>query len=346
MRCLLLMFCLCLAVAAETVPIEVPPAGGPVTLPMTGLSLQLPARSGVTCKIRGRWGLSEQGSTFWSRDVIDETDASNKLVAGTWVSMGYFDAGEDRAVARSSAELAKLAGTWETTTTLWGRTFAVAGGLYDFHNSLGVRPALILATSVSKNRPSLVLHYYFLNAETSLDHDAMLQQLAEAATPASVMESYSHFRCEATEPTHSQAVTQPGGAVALRAIQLPKTSLKLQLPDDGFVWLEDRDRQGTTDFLNRMAPMLPEVTAEIALIPNSTPSNVLASLKGEASALSNVPTGWTAGPTLTTSGGDPEVTLAASLGQNVLLVGLLGVPPGADCKPFQKLLLALMQARP
>ena len=77
--------------AADPLPVR----SGKVVLPITGLAVDLPkdARKTATWALSGSWSLSNGGASFDGRDVIDQK-VGDKLVAGNWVHVGYFDAGE------------------------------------------------------------------------------------------------------------------------------------------------------------------------------------------------------------------------------------------------------------
>ena len=101
-------FVLALAAVAFTVrtvrsgePIAV--KSGAVVLPITGLSIELPAdpRADFTWSLSSSYALANDGTSFDGRDVIDEK-INDKLVAGTWAQVGYFSAGGCQATVNAA----------------------------------------------------------------------------------------------------------------------------------------------------------------------------------------------------------------------------------------------------
>lgn len=327
-------------------PILIPDTGGQVTLPTSGLSVSLPAQPGVTYKVTGRWGLSNGGKSYWSRDIIDEFDAEDNLTAGNWVSIGYFDAGEAAAVIKD----VKLTEDWETTADLWGLHWHVRGGNYTFTSSLGVKPALVLATTPSKLKPSILLYRYFLKeGEANLSHDDMIAAIRTSPTLNAAFQSYWAEQCGPVLPTKSEAVNQPANGEATRVVRLPRNGLQMRLPDDGFVWLEEtKPENELVDLLYRMAPRLPDLTIELLL--NEAPGVRAAFTKLGLDknpwdpAPANLPAGWESGPTITTSDGVKETTVGTVIGSKVLIVGFMVTPRLIDVGPYQPLLASLADA--
>lgn len=325
-------------------PIIIPEAGGRVTLPTTGLALALPEQKGVTRKIVGRWNLMEGGATFWNRDIIDEFDSEDKLITGDWVTIGYFDAGEAAAVVKE----ATLTEDWETSTDLWGLHWHVRGGNYDFTGSLGVKPAIVLATTPGKGKPSLLLYHYFIKRPKELSHDEMIAEVKDSPTLSAVFQAYWTDQWAPSFPTRSEAVTQPGDEVTNRVVTLPKTGLRLRFPDDGFAWLHERNPKEGTDMLYRMAPNLPDITIELLLTNGANARETFTNLGLDKNpwdpAPANLPAGWESGPTITTSDNIKETTVAKVIGSKVLVVGFLINPRLIDTAPYQPMLETLADA--
>ena len=80
-----------MGVATSGDPIAV--RSGAMVLPVSGLALDLPVdpRADFAWSLSSSYALSDNGTSFDGRDVIDEK-VKDELVAGTWVQVGYFDA--------------------------------------------------------------------------------------------------------------------------------------------------------------------------------------------------------------------------------------------------------------
>jgi hypothetical protein len=344
---LLLAVALAVSVVAPlpaATPIVVSAAGGHVTLPMTGLAVALPERKDVVCKINGRWNLTDGNATFWSRDTIDEFDPEGKLIAGNRVSAGYFDAGEAAAVVKEVT----LTEDWNTTTNLWGLTWQVRGGNYAFDNSLGVKPAIVLATTPGKGKPSLLLYHFFIQAPADLSPDDMIAGVRDSPTLSAAFQAYWADQWAPTQPTRHEAVVQPEEDVAHRVIDLPVSGLHVRLPDDGFVWLHERKPSTGVDMFYRMAPSLPDITVELMLVDATGVRSAFTQIGLEKNpwdaAPANLPPDWESGPTITTPDGIKETTVAKIIGGKVLVVGFMVTPRLIDTGPYQPLLEAVAEA--
>ncbi|MBI2516752.1 MAG: hypothetical protein HYV95_07525 [Opitutae bacterium] len=324
--------------------IVIPDTGGRVTLPTTGLAVTLPEQKGTTRKIIGRWNLSDDTTTFWSRDVIDEFDAQDELTTGNWVTIGYFDAGEAAAVVKE----VKLTDDWETTTDLWGLHWHVRGGQYEFSGSLGVKPAIVLATTPGKGKPSLLLYHYLIKRPAALSHDEMIAEVKESPTLSAIFQAYWTDQWAPSLPTRSEAVTQPEASLVNRIVALPKTGLRFRFPDDGYAWLHERKPKEGTDMLYRMAPNMPDVTVELLLTDGSGVRSAFTDLGLDKNpwdpAPANLPADWESGPTITTSDGIKETTIGKVIGGKVLIVGFLVNPRLIDTAPYKPLLETLADA--
>ena len=112
-------------------------------------------------------------------------------------------------------------------------------------------------------------------------------------------------------------------------MRLVASGLDLTLPDDGFVWVARNDPESpSVDWLDRMAPALPEVAIEVVRVPATRCVKVFDAIttprKPDARS-SHVPTGWVVGPSLVVDGAAERVVCRDDVG-GALLVGLFDVP--------------------
>jgi hypothetical protein len=325
-------------------PIVVPAAGGEVALPTSGLAVSLPPRDGITCNVTGQWTLTEGETAFEGRDIIDEIDGEGNLNAGTRILIGDFSADEAPAIVRG----VRLADAWEDTIELWGAEWHVRGGTYMFTSDLGVKPAVVLATSPVEGKRSLLLHHFLIAAGSAVSKEVMLSQVKGSPTLAAVFRAYCADQYAPVQPTKSEAVMQPAISAIARVVQLPRTGLNVRLPDDGFVWVSEAQPDDATDMLFLMAPRLPKITVELLLVDAPDARAAFAQLGLEDNpwdpAPANLPPGWQSGVTVTTSDNAKQATVCTVIGQQVLLVGFLATPRVQDIAPYRLLLEALAEA--
>lgn len=325
------------ASAAE--PTIIPKEGGRVTLPMTGLSVTFPARSAGQLELKGSWSLK---AGFDSRDVIDEF-VEEKLINGTWVQTGFFDAGG----ARATVESTKFIDTWPTTTIeAWDLTWQVRGGKYEFTGDLGVQPAIALAAERAKGEPTLLLEHFFIGEE-KISGDEMIRRVKASPTIAAVVKAYRQQRWGVSAPTHAREVRARDDSVANRNITLPQTGLSVDLPDDGFIWVEEKKPEGIADLIYRLGPTFPEMTLDIVVLDAATISAALKSIglspPPAGTVIANLPDGWEVGPEVTPPTGK-ESTVAKQIGGKVLVVGFISSTITTDANAYNLVLEALAQA--
>lgn len=327
------------ACASAAEPIAIPQEGGRFTLPMTGLAVTFPARSGSQLELKGSWSLK---SGFDSRDVLDEF-VDEKLTSGTWVQTGFFDAGGARATVESS----QFTDTWPTTTIeAWDLTWQVRGGKYEFTGDLGVQPAIALATERAKGEPTLLVEHFFIGAE-NVSGDEMIRRVKESPTLAAVVKAYRQQRWGVSAPTHRSEVKARDNSTPNRKITLPKNDLIVDLPDDGFVWLPEKKPQSIADLLYRLGPTFPEVALDIVVVDAaSIPaawSSINLSAPPAGTVIANLPDGWEVGAEVTPPRGK-ESTAAKQIGGKVLIVGFISSTITTDAVAYNLVLEALAQA--
>ncbi|HVV84226.1 MAG TPA: hypothetical protein VHE35_14235 [Kofleriaceae bacterium] len=324
----------------------VPMRAGKVVLPITGLAIELPkdARKTATWMLSGSWSLGDDGTSFDGRDVIDQK-LGDKLVAGNWIHIGYFNAGACEKVVQ---EL-DVPDRWTSEADLWGLHFQVAGGTWDFESELGKAPAVALCTATADGQ-SLLLYHFFLEDRPPTG-TAGVDVLAKDRLLERVARAWKAGQSGVAWPTHRPEIRQRGSTPAARRVTLSASKLDVALPDDGFVWLVRTGADGT-DFLDRMAPSLPDVTLEVARMVGSTcdtlvPAIAEANGTYDEPAPTGVPLGWRAYPTLQIDT-HHERLICRDVNGAALIVGLLGspslAPASRDFAPFAPVLSALETA--
>lgn len=311
---------------------------GVVQLPSTGLVVDLPARSEGVYHVSGSWALNAADGIFDSRDVIDEVNSAGNLTAGNWALVGYFDAGECGAVLGSE----KLDASWTTTQDLWGQRWSVRGGIFTFDGALGRRPAAILCRT-EQNGPTLPLYRFLTAAPETLDQAAILADVKSSVVFPAISKSFDSKRTGRYIPLGRADLRNRGTADAARAVTLPLSKLKIDLPDDGFLWLART--ADSSDMLDRMLPVLPDTSLEVMAVEGVKCDDILEGLKDGAKAgaeAQNLPAGWIVGPAVVVDGEiEPVACYPASFG--TLVVGLLQ-GGDRDFLPFHSLLGALTRA--
>ncbi len=311
---------------------------GEAQLPTTGLLVDLPARSAGVYHVSGSWSLNAATGTFDARDIIDEIDPSGNVTAGNWVLVGYFDAGEcDDVLAEQ-----KFDAPWSAEQDLWGQHWAVRGGVFTFENALGRRPAAALCRT-EPDGPSLLLYRFMTSSPETLDQSAILADVKSSAALSAAARSFSQKRTRSYLPLTRTDVRNRGSDKAARPVTLPVNKLKIDLPDDGFVWLA-RAGDGS-DMLDRMMPALPDTSLEVIAVAGEQCADVFAALDTDTKAgfeAQNLPPGWIAGPAIIV-GGEVEPTACHLAGVGALIVGLIQ-GGNRDFAPYHQLLGALTGA--
>lgn len=330
--------------AALADPIDVAP--GPVVLPMTGLALTLPAdpRKGAKWSLTGSWSLTEGGSAFDARDVVD-LKVDGKMVAGNWVHVGYFNAGDCGAVVKTL----DVPDRWTAERDQWGLHWHVAGGTWDFANDLGKVPVVALCAP-RPNRASLLLYHFFVQTEAPLGRDAQLAAIAKDALLMAVAEAWSKERFGAVQPTKRVEVKRRGDLLAARKVRLERAAMDLALPDDGYVWLvRPPGKDDSSDYLDRMAPAMPDVSVELARAPGMRCDGIFPTTGPDAPQRAKepppkgVPTGWTSLGAMVIPSGLERVICRDSKG-TATIVGLIVTPAKADIGQNFRTLVPLLDA--
>lgn len=335
-------------------PVPPPPAvqplelkSGKVELPLSGLKVDLPAQGkGHTYKVSSSFSL-EQG--FDARDVIDEA-VDGKLVAGTWVLVGFFTAGDCKAVVGAAV----LESPWEAELSLHDLGFTVRGGVFTFDGELGKVPATVLCAERPKLEPgtrkALLLYHYFIGTDLATPREELLAKLQKRPAIERAIKSWKLDTVSKGRPLEASNVRVRGGK-SPGPLTLGLARLTLRPPDDGTFWLARSSPDDSVDWLDRMVPALPEVSVEVLSSPESCAAT-LAMVTGkrmkDAPAARHVPSGWSAGPILDIDG-DPEYTICRDFKDGALLVGFfleksfkqdLG-----DLRPIHSILDALTAAK-
>jgi hypothetical protein len=318
-------------------PLEI--ASGKAVLPMSGLVIDLPEKAGGFYKVSGSWSVTEAG-VFDARDVVDEANA-NGLTAGNWVLAGYFDAGGCKEVLAATT----LDNRWTDSLNLWGHAWDISGGVFTFESNLGRQPAALLCRT-NADGLTFLLYRFLLSQPETIGKDEIINGVRSSSVLERASRAYDAQKLEAVKPTKRQEVTNRGKLPAARTLTLTVSKLKVELPDDGFVWLSRPT--DSSDSMDRMAPFFPEITLEVARVEDATCQDVIDAVKASGSLkpggeARNVPAGWITGPALDL-GGTIESMVCHTFGDDALAAGLMSQQGGADMTDFAPLLAALLKA--
>lgn len=311
---------------------------GAVVLPMTGLALDLPAdsRPDFTWSLASSYALTNNGASFDGRDTIDEK-IKDKLVAGCWVHVGHFSAGD----CKAAVDKAELTDAWSQDLDLHGLRWCLRGGIFEFDAAeIGKVPTVVMCTH-REGRKDLLLYRFFIDLPLGSAREDIIAALTRAAVIERVALAWQRDAWAPVKPRQRPEVRNRGDVAPVRTVKLARTGLTLTLPDDGFVWLvRPPDEGDTVDWLELMAPALNEVMIEVARVAHASCQEVFDGISTEKrydAPPINVPEGWTAGPTLVVDGGLERV-VGRSIGGSAILVGLFNVPDrGRGAGDFAKL---------
>ena len=326
------------AALAQAVPVRL--AQGEVQLPTSGLVIDLPAKAGIQYSVSGSWALSGGGTSFETRDVIDEIEtATGSVATGNWVLAGYFTAGG----CKETLADAKLDGAWMQDATLWGESWSARGGVFTFDGALGRRPAVVLCRGADGG-PALLLYHFLANQPETLPQAAVMESVGKSGALAAASKSFTTVRTNPIFPTRRTDVRNRGSEPAARSVTLTISGLEVDLPPDGYLWLADSG--GDTDFLDRLLPTFPELSLETVVAPNMSCADLLGSLSlelREAHRPLSLPEGWLGGPAMVVDG-ETELTMCHPVGASALVVGVFQGPDNRDVGTLQPILTALLAA--
>ena len=269
------------------------------------------------------YALADNGTSFDGRDVIDEK-IKDKLVAGNWVQIGYFDAGDCKATVGQAA----LTDAWNEERDLYGLHWCLRGGQYDLGGDIGKVPTVVMCAH-REGRKDLLIFRFFLDLPQESAHENIIAALPKTVVLERIALAWQQDAWAAVKPRQRPEVRNRGDVEPVRTVKLAKSGLMLALPEDGFIWLVQAPGEGdAVDWLVRMAPGMNEVTLEVVRVPDSTCQQVFDGITTEKrydAPPVNVPEGWTAGPTLVVNG-RLERVVGRSIGGSAILVGLFSVP--------------------
>lgn len=310
-------------------------AGGPVTLPVSGLALTLPPPAeGCEYHLSGSWALTADNS-FDGRDVIDVA-CGDSLQSGNWISLGYFNLGDPVAVVQGTT----MTGDWMAQATIWGQEWTVHGGMYDL-GDLGVVPTAVMCTPLQGGMSALFYHF-FLDDAAPTTQEAMLDGLRACSVLQTAWDACTGFKCATTYPTRRPEIRNRGEVAPSRDVVLEGAGLSFTIPDDGFVWLVRRDEEGGADYIDRMTPALPDLSLEVSYVADMTAAEIFAALtvtKLDPEPMV-LPAGWTCGPRLVLED-KVEPTAALDLDGGVLIIGILQPKGAIDSEPLVPLIAAI-----
>ncbi len=135
-------------------------------------------------------------------------------------------------------------------------------------------------------------------------------------------------------------------------MHLKNSSMDVALPDDGFAWLVRSDSESGSDYLDRMAPAVPDISLEFARVLGARCDQIFPEDGPDAPkrltepAPRNIPTGWKSLGTMVLDTGLERMLCRE--GDAAVLVGFLVSPTDApeahDLASFSPVLAALAAA--
>lgn len=314
----LAIFAMVSMVAVFAAAEPVPSPGGPVVLPLSGLSIDLPpATGGCSYRLSGSWALGDNGS-YDGRDVIDVA-CGDSLVSGNWISLGYFTAGDPAAVVAATT----MTGDWQAEADLWGGRWAVHGGLFDL-GELGVVPTAVVCTPMVGGMSALFYHFFLRENPALMTQSAMLAALEQDGVLQAAWSACSQRRFATAYPASRREIRNRGETLAARLETLAVAGFDVDIPDDGFVWTVRPSAESGSDFLDRMAPSLPDVSMEVAYLSGMDGETAFAAFDVEKRDVAplNLPDDWDAGPQLVLPEGQLELTASFETLGGVVIVGI------------------------
>jgi hypothetical protein len=311
---------------------------GIAQLPTSGFVIDLKPKAGIEYHVSGSWALDEAAEIYDSRDVIDEIDpATETVVTGNWVITAYFNAG---GCEETLAGLEFEDNDWWTSLTAWGQTWRVRGGRFDLGEGFGKVGTAALCRQ-AEGEPALLMYHFAVREPTPHTQQSITASVLAASPLAGTSAAYDAKRASSIFPTKRADVRNRGDVSHLRTVTLPATQLRLTLPEDGYVWLDNKG--DGVDFLDRVLPSMPSLSVELVYVQGQQCSAFLDSLTATRRTNHSplvVPNGWVTGPTLDIEG-EAEMTLCNPRGADILVVGIFQGETNRDVSSLHPLLAAL-----
>ncbi len=304
---------------AQATPLTV--TQGRIDLPTSGLRIEAPAAPNIAYKVSGSWAFNAETNAFDTRDVVDESNTStNTLVAGNWILIGYFDAGDCNAVVRD----VNLDGGSTSQQTVWGMTWTVRTGVYTFDGALDRKPAAVLCATDSAGRSLLLYRFVLDRGETLPDADIMSSVRGSTILERSAAAWRDNIAAD-LQPLRRTEVRNRGTSPAARKVTLPVSGLTFDIPDDGYFWLAETEAEegAETDMIYRLLPSTPEVTLDIVAAEGLGCPDLLALLPLDRPThrASDLPANWTSGGSLLVDG-ETELVACRTMDYGALVVGV------------------------
>ncbi|MBK9431322.1 hypothetical protein [Sphingorhabdus sp.] len=321
-------------------------ASGTTTLPMSGLVINLPADKTLQYKVSGSFSLNDAGTVYEGRDVIDDFDPkTGKLHNGYWILTGYYDAkGCDAVLATVS-----LLQPWAADANFWGKSWKLRGGMFDFKNTLGQKPTVVMCRTEDDGRAFLLYRFMIENPPANSRENG-LKAITSAKVLAAASRAYDAKTYDRSGVSQKAIIKNRGKLSAVRKLKLAKVGFEIMLPDDGTVWLTNTTEHA--DMLNRLAPSLPSADMELAYGANIDCKMMFDALNKqprnaaeEAKPAINVASGWQVGPVIL-AGKDPERTLCLKTPKGAAMAGLFLDPGDNNAAPYRNILDAIKAAAP
>ncbi len=334
--------------ARGVAPIEV--AGGPVTLPVGGLTVDLPTKPGVRWEIRGQLRQLPDGRLMGSDTIAQRLDlagveARRELI----VQVGPLASAGCDALLASLAPPAMSRELRRGAVTVAGATWAMATGV-----QRGADDARTL-TLLCATHEGLTLYIAFTAASAGApslgEAQRALSQRADLV--AALRAAFDRRRVGDAHPTQDAAVTLTDGFELPTSLRLPVAGWTLTLPRDGFAWALGRapraPPEAAEDVLLQQAPTLPYLQLSIGRWESATCRAHIAHNTREGGAWqrgrtpAGLPAGWVGG--MWRGDGERRVELVCHpLPTGVVAVALRAWPPLADLSAYRPILGAIAKA--
>lgn len=311
---------------------------GKVTMPMTGVEIDIPARPGTEFSVYGSWGLyPDENNILDARDVVEEFPVDgDDPSAGSWFYIEFL--GEGGCMA--SIGNVPFENVWMSEETLWGNTWLVRGGNYQLDS---VMPGSISCRTYPGGE-SVVMYRFLPQKPLTTTKAEILAELRASAPGAAFDRAIAEGAVVAVKPMHLGHVFNSGESPAARPMALAASGLTVNLPDDGYFWTATV--YNNVDLISREVPVYPEMHLETAKISGWTCQQVFASadMVGDPVPVPpGLPASWTAESRVRTDG-YMETALCHPLQGGTLIVSLYTSKDTASLSEAAPLLGALMEA--
>lgn len=321
-------------------------SSGSVTLPLSGLVIELPEEEDVSYRVRSFYSITD-GAKYGARDILEQYvyisygwDGDDEPTEAVWVQHGkILDGGCQGFIAKEP-----LDGATDLPLSAWGLSWQGRVGTLELDGV--VTPTAILCTQRDDKAESLVLHVYVRDLDATAHRDVIASRVKTSPLASRIAEAYRLERVAVDAPLGRPEVGMFQSAAAPpTSLAVPFHKVTLALPKDGFAWTLDgaaTEARTASDFITSMFPSATDLGIEFRQIGPGPCEGALGRTTGTFVAAATV-AGWS-GERVKQGQNFHEVWLCKSLADRAVIARLTAKAELGELARFQPILEAIATA--